>query len=244
MASVLLTVSASAGFTACGDSGTRQPLVEPAPAEVQPKPPALPPVSPPSLVAAARASAVPVFDSPASVQPSRTLAHPTAEHYPLVFRVEERQGDWLKVFLPVRPNGSRGWIRAGDVTLSATTYRVVVELQAHRLRVYDGANVTMEEPVAVGTARHPTPLGDFYVDAIVQVPNPRGAYGPYQMSVAGFSNVLTRFAGGPGQIAVHGTNNPAALGTDVSHGCIRVRNEAITRMATSLPVGTPIQILA
>ena len=199
---------------------------------------------PTSLVAAARVPMVAVYEDPSSGRPIRSLPNPTVERYPLAFRVEERQGDWLKVFLPVRPNGTRGWIKASEVSLRATTYRVVVELAAHRARVYHGEDVVMDEVVAVGTARHPTPVGDFYIDAIVPVANPRGAYGPYQLSVAGFSNVLTRFAGGPGQIALHGTNNPAVLGRDVSHGCIRFNNEAITRMAKMLPVGTPVQILA
>jgi lipoprotein-anchoring transpeptidase ErfK/SrfK len=240
-ASVLVVLALGAGLGACASpdepSAPSSPQVAAAP-EPPPKPQFVP-----SLVALARVPAVAVYDSPSSPTPSRNLSNPTAERYPLAFRVEARQGDWLKVFLPVRPNGAKGWIKSSQVALGSTRFRVVIELAAHRARVYDGDNLIMEEVVGVGTARYPTPTGDFYIDAVVKTGNPQGVYGPYQLSVAGFSNVLTRFAGGPGQIALHGTNSPRGLGTNVSHGCVRFRNEAITRMANTLPVGTPVQIL-
>jgi lipoprotein-anchoring transpeptidase ErfK/SrfK len=54
--------------------------------------------------------------------------------------------------------------------------------------------------------------------------------------------VLFSFGGGPGQIGLHGTNAPRLLGRDVSHGCVRMRNQAITRLARMLPLGTPVRI--
>ena len=220
-------------------AGRPLPLVAKAP-----EPPAAEPEPPMSWVAAATGPSVAVYDDPSAAQPSRRLSNPTAERYPLVFRVQERRGDWLLVRLAVRPNGSMGWVRGGEVALTPTPFRVVVELAAHRLTLYQGREVVLQDVVAVGTAQHPTPVGEFFVDATVELANAGGAYGPYQLSVAGFSNVLTRFAGGAGQIALHGTNNPAALGRDVSHGCIRLRNESITRLARTVPVGTPVQVVA
>ena len=54
--------------------------------------------------------------------------------------------------------------------------------------------------------------------------------------------MLQSFGGGPGQIGIHGTNEPGALGTDVSHGCVRISNASITKLARLLPLGTPVQI--
>jgi lipoprotein-anchoring transpeptidase ErfK/SrfK len=54
--------------------------------------------------------------------------------------------------------------------------------------------------------------------------------------------VYTTFEGGDGQIGIHGTNQPEVLGQDVSHGCIRVANAVITRLARQLPLGTPVTI--
>ena len=56
--------------------------------------------------------------------------------------------------------------------------------------------------------------------------------------------MLTSFAGGDGVIGIHGTNDPSTLGKDVSHGCIRMSNSGITKLAKILPLGVPVQITA
>ena len=38
-----------------------------------------------------------------------------------------------------------------------------------------------------------------------------------------------------------GTNDPGSIGTPVSHGCVRVNNDVITKLA-ALPLGTPVVI--
>ena len=43
-------------------------------------------------------------------------------------------------------------------------------------------------------------------------------------------------------IAVHGTNNPELLGQPVSHGCIRMTNEAVRRLYHEVEIGTPVII--
>jgi alpha-galactosidase len=43
-------------------------------------------------------------------------------------------------------------------------------------------------------------------------------------------------------IAVHGTNSPELLGQSVSHGCIRMTNEAVRRLYHEVEVGTPVII--
>ena len=53
-------------------------------------------------------------------------------------------------------------------------------------------------------------------------------------------------AGGPGQLGIHGTNDPATLGTAVSSGCIRMSNDDISFLVESigLPVGVPVEVRA
>jgi hypothetical protein len=41
---------------------------------------------------------------------------------------------------------------------------------------------------------------------------------------------------------IHGTNNPGSIGTSVSHGCIRMRNEDIETLFRIVDVGTPVYI--
>jgi len=42
--------------------------------------------------------------------------------------------------------------------------------------------------------------------------------------------------------ALHGTNQPNSIGTSVSHGCVRLRNEDIETLYQMVPVGTPVYI--
>lgn len=196
-----------------------------------------------AVVAEANGPAVEVFDAPDAPAPRLSLYNPTDDGGPRVFLVKERRAGWLNVALPVRPNGSTGWIREGDVTLSSTPYRISVDLAGHQITVWDGEEVILGEPVGVGKKDAPTPGGDYYLAELLQPPDPTTVYGPYAFGLSGFSDVFTNFAGGEGVIGIHGNNDPSTLGTDVSSGCIRMSNDGITRLARLLSLGTPVAIV-
>jgi lipoprotein-anchoring transpeptidase ErfK/SrfK len=175
------------------------------------------------------------------------LPNPTVEHVPLAFLVKAHgPAGWLQVQIARRPNESTAWIHDSDVAVRPVDNRIVIEREARQLTVYKGlsSEVLFQVPVATGAPATPTPLGNFFVDIVVKVNRPSGAYGPYQLSVAGFSDVLQSFGGGPGQIAIHGTNHPELIGKFVSNGCIRLNNDDITALADIAPVGTPVEIVA
>ena len=197
-----------------------------------------------SLVAHAKPASTPVYAAVGDGEATSSLDNPNENGAPLVFLVKERQGDWLNVYLPVRPNGSTGWVRAADVTVASNPYSIDIALGAHRLVVQNGEEIVLDEPIGVGTAQTPTPGGVYYIKELLQPPDPTGPYGPYAYGLSGFSNVLDEFKGGDGVIGIHGTNEPGAIGTDVSHGCIRLRNEAILELVPVLPLGTPVHITA
>ncbi len=197
-----------------------------------------------ALVAEAKPAQVQVYASASEDDPTTTLDNPNENGAPLVFLVEEDLGDWLKVLLPVRPNGSTGYVRAADVNVVENPYRIDIALADHRLVVTKGDEVVADEPIGVGTESTPTPGGKYYIKELLQPPDPGGAYGPYAYGLSGFSNVLEEFNGGDGVIGIHGTNEPELIGTDVSHGCIRMSNEAITDLAAVLPLGTPVHMAA
>jgi lipoprotein-anchoring transpeptidase ErfK/SrfK len=172
----------------------------------------------------------------------KTLSSPNEMGATRVFLVEAKDGGWLKVLLPIRPNGSTGWVRASDVTLSSTARRVEIDPRAFTFTVFDGGKVLRTGKVATGEGGTPTPAGRYYFTELVKPPNPNGAYGAYAFGLSGFSPTLKTFAGGPGQLAVHGTNKASALGRKVSHGCVRVGNDDITWMAENLAIGTPVVV--
>ena len=66
------------------------------------------------------------------------------------------------------------------------------------------------------------------------------------IGLSGFSEVLDSFSGGPPQIAIHGTYDDAAVGTNVSNGCIRLHNADIQTLVDQLPqhLGVPVTIAA
>jgi lipoprotein-anchoring transpeptidase ErfK/SrfK len=195
------------------------------------------------LVATGVPAQVPVFASPSeATPPTMSLSNPTEDGAPLVFLVRDQQPGWYAVLLPVRPNGSTGWVRQADVTTSKHEYRIVVELAAHRLTTYYRDSIFLQTPIGVGRGPTPTPIGVFFTKELLQPPRPDTAYGVYAYGLSGYSNVLTDFEGGDGVVGLHGTNDPSGLGKDVSHGCIRLSNEAITRLAKNLPLGVPVVI--
>jgi lipoprotein-anchoring transpeptidase ErfK/SrfK len=148
------------------------------------------------------------------------------------------------VLLPVRPNGTTGWIHSGDVVLSNDPYRITVELGRHRVTVTNKGRLILRTPVGIGKASTPTPGGGYYLTQLFAPADPSGPYGPFAYSLSGYSNVLTTFQGGDAIIGLHGTNRPDLLGHDVSSGCIRMSNDAITKLAHLLPLGTPVVITA
>jgi lipoprotein-anchoring transpeptidase ErfK/SrfK len=192
---------------------------------------------------------VAVYAERGDEEPAQTISNPLDAEgtpvAPVVFLAEgfyDPDAAWVEVFLPVRPNGSTGWVRADDVTVAAHDFHIQVDLTEHRIEVTDGDEVVLEAPVGVGTSQTPTPGGVFYTRSLIRSTNP--AYGPYAYGLSGYSEVHETFGSGPGDIGIHGTDDDAAVGTDVSNGCIRLRNEDIELLAEILPLGVPVEILA
>ena len=146
---------------------------------------------------------------------------------------------WYRVRLPVRPNGTTGWVRGSEVEGRDIGERIEVDLSEHRLwRVADGRVVTSYE-VGVGAAASPTAPGHFFVWA--RVPSdPAGPYGVLALGLSGFSDVITDWVGG-GRLAIHGTSHASDRGEDVSHGCVRVFNPQMVSLA-DVSLGTPVWI--
>ncbi|MBI2705081.1 MAG: L,D-transpeptidase [Actinobacteria bacterium] len=170
--------------------------------------------------------------------------NPTYFKNPLVFVVLEGGGDYLRVMVPARPNGQTGWIKASDVTLSKTAYRMELNLAARYLKVFNGNELFAETTVVIGLNSSKTPLGKFYLNEKIQSENPNGVYGPWILSTNGYSEDLDQFDNGLPVIAFHGTNQPQLLGTQASNGCVRMPNEVDIKLYNSLPAGTPIEITA
>ena len=200
------------------------------------------------LSAVAAQPTIEVFDQPDAASPRLRLSHPNPEGAPLVFAVmdgEIRGGHqgWLRVALPVEPNGSSGWIRGDDVVLSRHSFRVEIRLAQRELRVFDGDTVIQLEPIGLGRTPTATPGGPFYVYELLAPTDPEGPHGPYAFGLSGFSEATATTRGEAARLFIHGTKDPRALGTDTTSGCIRLTNDAIQQLAHSIPLGTPVTLL-
>jgi lipoprotein-anchoring transpeptidase ErfK/SrfK len=195
-----------------------------------------------SLVATAAVPKVEVFKEPTRRRPFATFDHPNSYGTPRVFLVQEDAEDWVRVLLPMRPNGSEGWVRAEDVVLAQNPYRVEVDLGDYQISAYKHNRLFMQSDAAIGTGGTPTPQGQFFTTILAKPSDPASPYGKYAYGLSAYSEVLNTFAGGDGQVAIHGTNQPSLIGTAVSHGCVRVDNPTITMLARRIPLGTPVHI--
>ncbi|MBV9411880.1 MAG: L,D-transpeptidase [Acidimicrobiia bacterium] len=197
---------------------------------------------PPYTVASVKVPTIGVYDSPTAPTPRTTMGIKTEHGLQRVFLVAGQDGDRMRVLLPIRPNDSIGWVNASDVDLSNINYWIKVSTSGHTITVGDGNQIVLQAPAAVGTGGTPTPLGTFYLTEVVR-PIWQPYLGPYAYATSAHSDVLYSFMGGDGMVGLHGTDAPGSIGHAVSHGCIRINNNAISQLALMLPMGTPLIVL-
>lgn len=152
---------------------------------------------------------------------------------------------WLRVLLPIRPDGRSAWIPRSRVTLSRTRYWLVVAKRSRQVQVYVDGALRDNFPAVIGKPATPTPDGLAAIYERDRQPDPAGFLGPWALPLTALSNVLRSFGGGPGRIAIHGRGGSSLLdplGSAASHGCIRIDNRPVTWLATHVPQGAPVQI--
>jgi hypothetical protein len=158
--------------------------------------------------------------------------------------LEERamsDGKWVRVRLAILPNNSTGWVQRSALGVYRTlnTHLYIDRTLLLAVLKIDGMSV-FRTRVGVGKPYWPTPAGEFYIrDRLIRFPDT--FYGPIAYGTSARSPVLTDWPGG-GYVGVHGTSLPQLLPGRVSHGCVRMRNDAILRLDRLMPVGTPLTI--
>jgi hypothetical protein len=179
-----------------------------------------------------------------AVAPLRSLTEDGEPEVYVALRAhrDEAGRAWVKVRIPGRPNGRRGWVpRAALGPLHRVGTRLVISRRGLRATLYREGRTVWSSRVGIGAARTPTPRGSFYVREILRVPTADGPYGPWAIGTSAYS-VLSDWPGG-GVVGLHGTNEPALIPGRPSHGCIRLPNAAVRRLVALLPLGTPVRIL-
>ena len=149
---------------------------------------------------------------------------------------------WAQVVLPWRPNGRTGWVRTRGHRVVHTRIWVQADLSRRRVMLMHGSHVVRSFPAAVGAPDSPTPIGRFSVTDPISTGDPSGPYGWYAFGLSGHQPNLPPGWTGGDQLAIHGTNDPASIGTRASAGCLRVSAAALWVLKRVLRPGTPVVI--
>ncbi len=111
------------------------------------------------------------------------------------------------------------------------SYSITINRSNRTLTLFKDGGVYKVYPVAVGKATTPTPAGTFQI--INKAVNPGGPFGARWLGLNA----------PPGGYGIHGTNNPASIGKNVSNGCIRMQNKNVIELSNLAPVGTSVKIV-
>lgn len=157
-------------------------------------------------------------------------------------RLDSAERAWLKIRVPMRPNGRVGWVpREALGPLYVVRTRLVIDRRTLRAVLFRRGRRVWSAPVGVGGPATPTPAGRFYVRERLRGLGDGDVYGPWAFGTSAYSPHLTDWPGG-GVVGIHGTNQPELVPGRPSHGCVRIWNGPIRRLARLMPIGTPVQV--
>lgn len=136
---------------------------------------------------------------------------------------------------------------------NAAGVSVLVDVQTTMLSVYQNERLIAAYPVTIGSDRTESPLGEWKVRGVAKMPNFR--YDEAMLSRGERSRNFHLLPPGPNNpvgivwiqlnkkgIGLHGTSDPDAIGRSASHGCVRLANWDIVRLAGKVKAGVPVSI--
>ena len=148
--------------------------------------------------------------------------------------------------------------RTSNPAATASTGKsILIKKSEFRLYLLEDGNVVDSWPVALGknagqkrvSGDMKTPDGTFPIDEVIDSSDwthdfgdgrgeIEGAYGPYFISLD-----TSALSGGAWDgIGIHGTHDPASIGTCASEGCIRMHNSDLLVLKAQIDVGTQVTI--
>jgi lipoprotein-anchoring transpeptidase ErfK/SrfK len=130
---------------------------------------------------------------------------------------------------------------------------IKVDTKTNILEVREGEKLIAEYPVTVGATHTASPIGEWKVRGITKMPTFR--YDKEMLQHGQRSGNFYLLKPGPRNpvgvmwialnkkgIGIHGTNDPASIGHTASHGCIRLANWDVVRLATKIKPGDDVSI--
>jgi hypothetical protein len=190
---------------------------------------------------ATAARAAPDAAAPVVARVSMRTPERTPEALPLLARRNVDGELWVRVRLPVLPNGTTGWVPRDRLSgYEVVRTHLIVDRRRLVARLERRGRTVLRARIGIGERRWPTPKGSYMVrNRITGFDSP--VYGALAFGTTAKSATLTDWPGG-GFIGIHGTDQPQILPGRVSHGCIRMADRDILRLDRKMPLGTAITI--
>jgi hypothetical protein len=162
------------------------------------------------------------------------------EVYLVLSAILDARGDaWLKIRIPRRPNGQKGWVPVDMLSqLHVVRTQLIINRSILRATLYKAGRRIWRAPVGVGKASTPTPAGKFYVRELLK--GDGKLYGSWAFGTSAYASISDWPNGGV--VGIHGTNQPALIPGRPSHGCVRIRNVNINKLRLLMPIATPVEI--
>ncbi|MDR1189236.1 MAG: L,D-transpeptidase [Bifidobacteriaceae bacterium] len=203
-------------------------------------PPAVPPDGPYPI--AHLPGDVAAFDGPSGTE-SGTVAGEWWGYQSQLPVLAQTDG-YLQVRLQGRPNESTAWIAADGIAITATPYRIVIDLESRRVKLLNLGEVVMDVPAIIGKPATPTPAGHFFVTMLQ--PGPSSGYGELVVVVSAHSETIDNWQGsGDAVTAIHGPlGNEGSIDTAgaISNGCVRLHMADLDALVALVPPGAPVDI--
>lgn len=114
------------------------------------------------------------------------------------------------------------------IPVAAIIFSINISTIAKILTLYRNGILFKTYPVATGKPTTPTPIGSFTI--VNKQVNPGGPFGTRWMGLS------------KPHYGIHGTNNPASIGTSSSNGCVRMYNNDVEDLFNYVSVGTSVRI--
>ena len=136
---------------------------------------------------------------------------------------------------------------------AAPTTAVKIDVKTNMLSVYESEKLIAAYPVTIGSVQTKSPVGDWIVRGVAKMPNFR--YDKAMLNKGVRSGDFHMLPPGPNNpvgviwiqlnkkgIGLHGTNDPDSIGRNASHGCVRLANWDVVRLAAKVKAGVPVSI--
>ena len=134
-----------------------------------------------------------------------------------------------------------------------TKTAVKIDTQSSMLTVHEDGKLIAAYPVTIGSEQTESPIGDWKVRGVAKMPNFR--YDKAMLNKGERSDKFHILPPGPNNpvgvvwialnkkgIGLHGTSDPDSIGRSASHGCVRLANWDVIRLAGKIKAGVPVSI--